>query len=171
MKADGRWRIVLFGDNMHNPTDLASPIAKTCTFISRKLLPKYTSPRADIDSVIDVRAVLQQSRQSINITDLPEILLPHKGKYGIQDYEKVFTDEESYGFGFGEIFRSRGVNREQGCIVVVRPDQYVSAVLPLSQRANGMMEDFFDGFLKHQQAINGVNGVPVANRGYYAFLE
>jgi hypothetical protein len=34
-----------------------------------------------------------------------------------------------------------------------------------------MMEDFFDGFLKHQQAINGVNGVPVANRGYYAFLE
>ena len=171
MKADGRWRIVLFGDNMHNPTDPASPIAKTCTFLSRKLLPKYTSARADIDSVIDVRAVLQQSRHSINITDLPGILLPHKGQYGIQDYEKVFTDEESYGFGFGEIYKSRGVNREQGCIIVVRPDQYVSAVLPLSQHANGMMEDFFDNILRHQRAMNGVNGAPATSRGYYAFLE
>ena len=171
MKADGRWRTVLFGDNMHNPTDPASPIAKSCAFLSRKLLPKYTSQRADIDSVIDVRAVLQQSRQSINITDLPGILLPHKGKFGIRDYEKVFTDEESYGFGFGEIYKSRGVNREQGCIIVVRPDQYVSAVLPLSQQANGMMEHFFDGFLKRQRAIDGVNGVSVASRGYYDFLE
>ena len=158
MKADGRWRIVLFGDNMHNPTDSSSPIAKVCTFLYNKLSPKYTPPKSDIDSIIDVRAVLQQSRQSINITDLPEILLPHKGKFSIQDYEKVFTDEESYGFGFGDIYKTRGVNREQGCIVVVRPDQYVSAVLPLAEEAQGIMERFFDGFMRHQQAINGVDG-------------
>ena len=171
MNADGRWRIVLFGDNMHNPTDSASPIATTCTFLSKKLLPRYTPPRADIDSVIDVRAVIQQSRQSIHITDLPGILLPHKGKYSIQDYEKVFTDEESYGFGFGNIYKTRGVNREQGCIVVVRPDQYVSAVLPLSEQANGMMENFFDGFMRHQRAMDGVNGYSAASRRYYDFLE
>lgn len=171
MKADGRWRIVLFGDNMHNPVESSSPIAKSCAFLSKKLLPKYTPHRADIDSVIDVRAVLQQSRQSINITDLPDILLPHKGNFGIQDYEKVFTDEESYGFGFGEIYKTRGVNRERGCIIIVRPDQYVSAVLPLSEHAHGMMEDFFDGFMIQQRTLNGINGHPVAGRGYYGFLE
>ena len=158
MDADGRWRIVLFGDNMHDPTEASSPIAKTCNFLLNTLLPKYTPPKADIDSVIDVRAVLQQSRTSINISDLPEVLLPHKGVFGIQDYEKVFTDEESYNFGFGEIFKNRGINREQGCIVVVRPDQYVSTVLPLSNEAHGKMEAFFDGFMKAQRTTYGTNG-------------
>ena len=158
MEADGRWRIVLFGDNMHNPTDPSSPIARTCKFLLSKLIPKYTPPTADIDSVIDVRAVLQQSRLSINITDLPELLLPHKGKFGIQDYEKVFTDEESYGFGFGEIYKNRGINREKGCIIVVRPDQYISTVLPLADETIGVMEHFFDGFMKEQRVVEGVNG-------------
>jgi phenol 2-monooxygenase len=31
----------------------------------------------------------------------------------------------------GDIFDMRGINRETGCMVVVRPDQYVSHVLPL----------------------------------------
>ncbi len=158
MDADGRWRIVLFGDNMHDPTDPSSPLAKSCDFLRNKLLPKYTPANADIDSVIDVRGVLPQSRKSVNISDLPEVLLPHKGKYGIQDYEKVFTDEESYGFGFGDIYRKRGVNKEKGCIIVVRPDQYISAVLPLEEKAHDMMEEFFDGFMRPQEVSNGVNG-------------
>ena len=33
----------------------------------------------------------------------------------------------------GDIFELRRVNRETGCIVVVRPDQYVSHVLPLHE--------------------------------------
>jgi phenol 2-monooxygenase (NADPH) len=35
----------------------------------------------------------------------------------------------------GDIFDLRCVNREAGCIVVVRPDQYVSHVLPLDAHA------------------------------------
>jgi len=30
-----------------------------------------------------------------------------------------------------DIYGERGIDREQGCIVVVRPDQYVAHVLPL----------------------------------------
>ncbi|KAK3711443.1 hypothetical protein LTR37_009622 [Vermiconidia calcicola] len=158
MDADGRWRIVLFGDNMHNPVHTKSPLAEVCEFLLKNIIPKYTPAKANIDSVIDVRAVLPQSRQSVNIANLPEILLPHKGRFGIQDYEKVFTDEESYGFGVGDIYKSRGVNREKGCILIVRPDQYISAVLPLEQNARGKMENFFDGFMKSQKAANGVDG-------------
>lgn len=157
MDADGRWRIVLFGDKA-DPTSPSSRISKTCDFLFKQLLPKYTPPKADIDSVIDVRAVLQQSRQTISISELPEILLPHKGRFGIQDYEKAFTDEESYGFGFGEIYRNREVDRERGCVVVVRPDQYVSAVLPLGEEANEMLMRFFDGFMTVQQGVGGANG-------------
>jgi phenol 2-monooxygenase (NADPH) len=150
LDADGRWRIILFGDNMHNPTSTCSPIFKMCGYLE-KLSRKYTPQNGDIDSVIDVRAVLQQSRKSINISDLAPLLLPHKGKFGIQDYEKVFTDEESYGFGNGEIFKTRGINTEKGCVVVVRPDQYISAVLPLGQESHGVLERFFDRFMRSQQ--------------------
>jgi len=162
MHADGRWRLVLFGDNVHSPTDTTSPLSKTCAFLQNELLPKYTPHGGDIDSVIDVRAVIQQSRLSVQITDLPEILLPHKGKFGIQDYEKVYTDEPSYNFGHGEIYKNRGVSREQGCVVVVRPDQYVSAVVPLGEVGHRLLEDFFSGFLKDQRqrgTANGTNGL------------
>lgn len=157
MDADGRWRIVIFGDKS-DPTSATSPVYKTCDFLFQHLLPRYTPPEADIDSVIDVRAVFQQSRKDLAISDLPEILLPHKGKFGIQDYEKAFTDEESYGFGFGEIYKNREIDREQGAIVVVRPDQYVSAVLPLGEEAQGMLETFFDGFMEQRENHPQTNG-------------
>lgn len=157
MDADGRWRIVLFGDHS-DPTSPSAAIAKVCGFLFKTLLPRYTPSSTDIDSVIDVRAVLQQPRKSINVAELPEVLLPHKGKFGIQDYEKAFTDEESYGFGFGEIYKNREVDCEKGCIVVVRPDQYVSAVLPLDEEAFDKLESFFDGFMKPQTPANGTNG-------------
>ena len=158
MDADGRWRIILFGDNKHSPTSPASSIYKTCDFLSKLIISRYTPAGADIDSVIDIRAVFQQPRIDINPPELPEILLPHKGKFGIQDYEKVFTDEESYGFGFGEVYKMRGISREEGALVVVRPDQYVSAVLPLGEEAHGALEKLFGGFMKPQRGADGMNG-------------
>lgn len=146
LKADGRWRIVLFGDKSE-PTCSSSPLASMCDFLSTTLIPRYTKHGVDIDSIIDVRAVLQQSRQTFNITELPPLLLPHKGKLGIQDYEKAFTDEESYNFGHGRIYDTRGIDRERGVVIVVRPDQYVSAVLPLSADAHEELVQFFDGFM------------------------
>ena len=58
---------------------------------------------------------------------MPAVLLPRKGKFGLIDYEKMFCPDPDA----DDIFELRGVNREAGCMVVVRPDQYVSAVLPL----------------------------------------
>ncbi len=45
----------------------------------------------------------------------------------------------------GDIFELRGVHRETGCMVVVRPDQYVSHVLPLDDHE--ALADFFAGIL------------------------
>ena len=91
----------------------------------------------------------------MNVSDLPEVLLPHKGKFSIQDYEKVFTDEASYGFGHGEIYKNRGISKE-GCVIVARPDQYVSAVLPLREEAFKPLEEFFGGFMiASEKRVNG----------------
>lgn len=157
MKADGRWRIVIFGDKS-DPTSPSSPVWKICNSLASKLITKHTPQNADIDSIFDVRAVFQQSRQTFNITDLPPLLLPHKGRLGIQDYEKAFTDEESYGFGFGEIYKTRGIDRDKGCVVVVRPDQYISAVFPLGDEAEKMLEGFFGGFMNSVGGVANGNG-------------
>ena len=39
----------------------------------------------------------------------------------------------------------RGIDRQAGCMVVVRPDQYVAQVLPLD--AHEQLAAFFDGFM------------------------
>ena len=39
----------------------------------------------------------------------------------------------------------RGIDRDRGCVVVVRPDQYVADVLPLDAYAD--LSAFFDGFM------------------------
>ncbi len=39
----------------------------------------------------------------------------------------------------------RGIDRERGCMVIVRPDQYVAHVLPLDGYAG--LAAYFDGFM------------------------
>jgi hypothetical protein len=41
----------------------------------------------------------------------------------------------------------RGIDRDAGCMVIVRPDQYVAHVLPLD--AYAQLAAFFDGFMLH----------------------
>ena len=78
--------------------------------------------------MIDVRAVFQQAHRELAIETMPALLLPRKGRYGLLDYEKMFCADIKSGH---DIFALRGIDREAGCMVVVRPDQYVAQVLPL----------------------------------------
>jgi phenol 2-monooxygenase len=128
-RADGRWRLYAFADRAvpGNPT---SRLRALCDYLERAAdspVRRHTPSGADIDSVFDVRAVLQQYHRDVALADLPSLLLPRKGRYGLIDYEKAFTPD----FTSGDIFDRRGIDREHGALVVVRPDQYVAHVLPL----------------------------------------
>ena len=73
---------------------------------------------------------------------MPALLRPHVGRYGLCDYEKVFCVDHKRGVN---IYEERGIDTAQGCIVVVRPDQYVAQVLPITARDE--LTAFFGGFL------------------------
>ena len=47
--------------------------------------------------------------------------------------------------GGQDIFDMRSIDRARGCMVVVRPDQYVAHVLPLDAYAE--LAAYFDGFM------------------------
>ena len=144
VKADGRWRIFAFA-GAENPAMPKSLIRGLCDFLaeaSESPVRKYTPAGGDIDSAIDVRAVFQQGHQELAIDAMPSLLLPRKGRYGLCDYEKMFCADMKNG---NDVFNMRGIDRERGCMVVVRPDQYVAHVLPLDGSAQ--LAAFFDGFM------------------------
>lgn len=144
VKADGRWRIFAFA-GAEDPAAANSGIRTLCDFLDGaedSPVRKYTRDDEDIDSVIDLRAVFQQDHHALAVEAMPSLLLPPKGRYGLRDYEKIFcADLKSR----NDIFAMRGIDRRAGCMVVVRPDQYVAHVLPLDgYRA---LATFFDGFM------------------------
>jgi phenol 2-monooxygenase len=144
VKADGRWRIFAFADAA-DPADPAAAIRALCGFLAdspRSPVRRHTPAGADVDSVIDVRAVFQQRHRDLRVEAMPALLLPQKGRYGLRDYEKMFCPDLKSG---NDIFDMRRIDRRRGCMVVVRPDQYVAHVLPFDATAE--LSDFFAGFM------------------------
>jgi 3-hydroxybenzoate 4-monooxygenase len=143
-KADGRWRLYAFaGVNDHQ--DTSGGVHALCRFLQDapdSPLRKYTRPGQDMDAIFDVRAIFQQPHRELAIESMPTLLLPPKGRHGLLDYEKVFSPDLKNG---QDIFDLRGVNRAQGALVVVRPDQYIAHVLPLG--AHQELAQFFAGFM------------------------
>ena len=141
-RADGAWRLYVFAD-AHDPAGADSRARELCEFLASDASPiaRHTPAGADPDSVIDVRAVFQQGHRDLAVDTLPAVLLPRKGTFGLIDHEKVFCPDPKT----GDVFDVRGIDRSGGCMVVVRPDQYVSHVLPLD--AHEALADFFAGIL------------------------
>lgn len=144
LQADGRWRLIAFAGEGDVGAS-ASPIGKLCSFLldsPASPLKLFTPSSADIDAVIDVRAVFQQSHHSLAVTALPALLFPPKGHYGLHDYEKAFCALDD---AKQNIYDMRGINKQTGCLVVVRPDQYIAQVLPLGDTET--LTQFFAGFM------------------------
>jgi phenol 2-monooxygenase len=147
-KTDGRWRIYAFA-GVADPAAPDSGIRALCEFLGEARespVRTYTVDGEDIDAVIDVRAIFQQDHRALAIEAMPSLLLPRKGRYGLCDYEKMFCADITSG---NDIFTMRGIDREAGCMVIVRPDQYVAQVLPLDGHA--ALAAYFDGFMTRRQ--------------------
>jgi phenol 2-monooxygenase/3-hydroxybenzoate 4-monooxygenase len=143
-KADGRWRLYAFA-GANEPANGRTGIRALCQFLEESPdspLRKYTRPGQDIDAVFDVRAIFQQGHRELAVESMPAVLLPPKGRYGLRDYDKVFCPDPKNG---ADIFDLRGIDRGQGALVVVRPDQYIAHVLPLE--AHQDLAGFFAGFM------------------------
>jgi len=142
IKADGRFRIFAFCGS-DDPTDSNAAIHRLCDFLSNdpnSPIRRYTHSGEDIDAVIDLRAIFQQAHHELALERMPALLLPPKGRYGLYDYDKMFCAHPK-----NDIFETRGIDRDRGCMVIVRPDQYVAHVLPLD--AHRQLAAYFDGFM------------------------
>jgi phenol 2-monooxygenase len=140
--ADARWRLYAFAGH----GDLAQAggqIRALCDHLARdpaSALRRHTPSQQDADAIFDLRAVFQDAPPTLVPADLPELLFPAKGKLGLRDFEKAFRVDPH-----ADIYDLRGIDRAHGCLVVVRPDQYVGHILPLDDYTG--LAAYFDGIL------------------------
>lgn len=140
----------------------AGVVAALCDWLEHDAaspLRRHGAEGEDVDAVVDVRAVFAQDFRALDFARMPTLLRPHVGRLGLCDYEKVFCADARRG---EDIFEQRGIDRAAGCIVVVRPDQYVGHVLPLSAR--GELTAYFGGILRQQGAGERRNAQPLSPR-------
>ena len=144
-QADARWRIYAFAGQADSSA-AGSAIHKLADWLEnnpQSPIVKHTRKGEDIDAIIDLRAVFQQTFDQLAYENMPSLLKPQTGKLGLQDHEKIFCVDHK---GAGDIFEMRGIDRDKGCLVIVRPDQYVANVLPLD--GYDALSTYFAGVLR-----------------------
>ena len=146
--ADGRWRIYVFADPAA-PAPKAgapSPAADLAAWLaSAPDSPLAATPAgADRDAWFDVKVIYQQDHTGIDIGNVPAVFKPEVGPFQLPYLEKVYGTDPA-----ADIFELRGIDRG-GVIVVVRPDQYVANVLPLTATAE--LAAFFAPLLRAGRA-------------------
>jgi phenol 2-monooxygenase len=129
-EADARWRLYAFAGkgDVGQP---GAPMAQLADWLANdpaSPVVRHTRPGEDIDAIIDVRAIFQPTFDQLDYGQMPALLKPKTGQLGLMDHEKIFCVDHK---GAGDIYDLRGIDRERGCLIVVRPDQYVANVLPL----------------------------------------
>ncbi|KAI0117440.1 putative phenol 2-monooxygenase [Daldinia grandis] len=137
LKSDGRFRVVVFAGNILNPLQ-KNRVEQFCEALGapNSFFRTFNPTSPPLDAVIEVLTIHSAKRTETDlIRDFPEILHPFNPHTG-WDYNKVFVDDASYHEGVGDAYIKYGVDKERGCVVVARPDQYVGWV--------GDLEDFDD---------------------------
>jgi phenol 2-monooxygenase len=145
LEADGRWRLIIFAARHEGRFQHGSSARKLIDFLAgseRSPIRRFGNVDADVDFLIDVRVVIQDHHRDIDLNLLPGLVFPEKGPLRLRDYEKIFCSNRTPGC---DIFDLRQVDRDRGCMVVVRPDQYVANILPID--AHDDLSDFFGGFM------------------------
>jgi len=128
--ADGRWRVYVFADSAAPAVEGTATANFAQWWQSDAESPRvtYTPDDGDTDAIFDTKVIYQQDYTEVEPVHVPEAFKPVKAPLGLVDVNQIFAA------GHGrDIFRDRDVNRE-GAIVIVRPDQYVSGIFPLSAR-------------------------------------
>ncbi len=145
-KSDARWRLYAFADVV-DPRTHGSKFVELMDWLGSDASPvaRFTPAGWEQHSVFDVYGIIQQSHLEVGWEHMPQFLKPLVGTLQLTDYEKCFAPVDDVD---GDIFDVMAIDRGQGALVVVRPDQYVAQVLPLD--GFDQLNAFFESFMTPQ---------------------
>lgn len=165
LPSNGTWRVVVCPRDIRNPEQRQKLDAVGKAMDAKdSFLRRYTPPGTLRDSVFEVLAVHSAPRVEVTIFDFPEVFRQYDEVNG-WDYWKIYVDDESYHEGHGKFYETFGVS-SGGCILVIRPDQYVSYIGPMDDVE--AINKFFDGFMRMPPAVvtDGINKLGLNGDGF-----
>ncbi|PYI05529.1 phenol 2-monooxygenase [Aspergillus sclerotiicarbonarius CBS 121057] len=157
LKSDGRWRVIAFVGDPSVSQNMAA-LKSLGDYLSSDESPLrvFRLKNGDADSLIEPILVGYGKRHGVELAQVPECFYPMTGKNHIRDLHKIFFDDESYNQGHGHVYEHLGISPDKGAIVIVRPDQYVSAVFSLDGYRR--IGPFFEGFMIPQERLEPLAG-------------
>jgi len=142
LRSDGRFRLIVFAGDVLNQQQQA----RLRVFCQQLQSSATLAPH--IHKNIHILTCHSSRRKEVELLrDFPDILHPFNAQTG-WDYDSVYADDESYHEGFGDAYKGYGVNKESGCVVVARPDQYVGHIDSVDEEGLIGVESYFKGILK-----------------------
>ncbi|POY76369.1 hypothetical protein BMF94_0566 [Rhodotorula taiwanensis] len=137
----GAWRVFVFPGDVSRTAEMER-LRKLSAYLDspESVVSKYTPSSRKRWDIIDVVTIHCAERTAVELYDFPQpsIFHPHK-------YDSVFVDGPSHYHGDGKAYEAYGISKEEGAIVVVRPDQYVALIAGLGD--TDVLDAFFGEFM------------------------
>jgi phenol 2-monooxygenase (NADPH) len=151
LQSDGRWRIIVFpGDIDGEKTRSRLNQVGEELASQQGLLETFTPKGMKSDSIFDTLVVFQGDRKKLEFDQIHDTFEPEMHDLPINNLHKIFFDDESWNWGHGHAYENLGIDSKQGCIVIARPDQYVSAVIGLEDLHS--LPNWFAGLMRNAKA-------------------
>ncbi|GAA5934705.1 hypothetical protein JCM1841_001782 [Sporobolomyces salmonicolor] len=141
----GAYRLLVFPGNVAEPKAM-DRLKRLANYLDSadSCVSKYTPSNLPRWSVIDPITIHSSPRTSVELYDFPQpsIFHPH-------NYKRIYVDEPSYHRGDGKAYEAYGISKEEGALVVVRPDQYVALIVGLED--TDLLDAYFAQTMLPQQ--------------------
>lgn len=144
LPSDGRFRVVLIAGSLHSSARLEK-VGRLCEAL-KDILSSYTPADKKLDSVCQVLTVHSGPRVGLEYMDFPQLLRPFDDKTG-WDYESILVDDESYHAGHGQAYEAWGVDKDEGCMAILRPDQHIAWIGGMDEDGMKGVDSYFKGFM------------------------
>ncbi|KAI8963545.1 FAD binding domain-containing protein [Daldinia sp. FL1419] len=146
LPANAWWHVIVFPGDIRNP----DTYARLRNFSSglQKIVDTFTPPDVDRDKVINPILVFSTGRTEIERHQIFDVFTPPVSKWKMKCLLKVFSDDDGYNSPSGRAYETYGIDPNQGAVVIVRPDHYISMICSL-ENIDGVTA-FFHGFMKRE---------------------
>ncbi|KAM0791829.1 hypothetical protein ACM66B_004088 [Microbotryomycetes sp. NB124-2] len=145
MLTNGAFRVLVFAGRVAEKAQM-DRLKRLADYLDgpESVVSKYTPRNRHRASVIDVITIHASERYDVELFEFPAPSIwpahdPHLA------YKKIYVDGPSHHRGHGHAYEAYGIDPDQGAIVVVRPDQYVSMITSLDDFAG--LDAYFAQFL------------------------
>jgi phenol 2-monooxygenase len=142
LPSTGKWRILVFAGDLRpkEQQDIVYRLGAALQSQQRK----YSRDGSHATSTVEVLLIHTGSRTSVEPLNMHEVYHSWDGALG-WDLWKIFSDDAAEFEPCGSAYEKYGIDKKNGCLVILRPDQHVSFVGPLDQHMP--VESFFARFM------------------------